>query len=108
MLLSFAPCLGTIAPRLIRNIVSRAALREAPKPRVLPSVVSDRKPLQIKTPHEFLTVIGRSCHEKIEPESWDVFWKTTRFDLKKAGLGVKERRYYSCLVGRFSGILTFG
>jgi len=64
--------------------------------------------LQINTPQEFLTVIGRSCHEKLEPESWDTFWKTTRNDLKKAGLGVKERRYDSCLVGRFSGILTLG
>jgi len=108
MPMGFAPRLGTIASRLTRNIVSRTTLREVPKPHVLPPIISDRKPLQISTPQEFLTVIGRSCHEKLEPESWDTFWKTTRNDLKKAGLGVKERRYYSCLVGRFSGILTLG
>jgi len=108
MLVGFAPRLGTIAPRLTRNLVSRTTLREVPKPHVLPPVISDRKPLQINTPQEFLTAIGRSCHEKLEPESWDVFWKSTRNDLKKSGLGVKERRYYSCLVDRFSGVLTFG
>jgi len=108
MLLGFAPRFGTIAPRLTRNLVSKISLHEVPKPRVFPPVASDRKSLQINTPHEFLTVIGRSCHEKIEPESWNIFWKTTRYDLKKAGLGVKERRYYSRLVVRFSGVLTFG
>lgn len=108
MPLGFGPCLDAMAPRLTRTLVNRAALREVPKPRVFPPVATNPA-WQISTPREFLTVIGRSCQEKIEPESWDAFWRTTRHDMKKAGLGAKERRYCSHLASlAISGALTSG
>ncbi|KAF8644425.1 hypothetical protein AX16_008484 [Volvariella volvacea WC 439] len=67
-----------------RTLVNRAALRSAPEPR--PTV-------PITTPAEFLKAIGRDSESKLQIEGWEEFWKTDGQAMKKAGVGVKERRY---------------
>ncbi|KAF8644424.1 hypothetical protein AX16_008484 [Volvariella volvacea WC 439] len=92
-----------------RTLVNRAALRSAPEPRptgILPpfalrlaaktqdgqqtSVINT---VPITTPAEFLKAIGRDSESKLQIEGWEEFWKTDGQAMKKAGVGVKERRY---------------
>ncbi|KAF9454804.1 hypothetical protein P691DRAFT_804164 [Macrolepiota fuliginosa MF-IS2] len=92
---SFGPRLSTSVPRLTRTIVNRTALRPAPPPRAFPPPPDkpNALPLNISTPQEFLKSIGRSSEGKVEPESWEAFWKTSGHDMRKAGLAVRDRRY---------------
>ncbi|PIL22517.1 hypothetical protein GSI_15206 [Ganoderma sinense ZZ0214-1] len=53
-----------------------------------------RSRVGIRTPEAFLKAIGRSCETKLTGvQSWSQLWQTDGFQLKKAGLGVRDRRY---------------
>lgn len=93
--LGFGPRLSASLPSLTRTIVNKAALRPVPPPRVFPPPPENphASPLKISTPQEFLKAVGRSSEEKMEPESWEAFWKTSGQDMRKAGLAVRDRRY---------------
>lgn len=86
-LVPFTSQLFSLAPRLCRGFVNRAASRPIPPPNVTPGTES------IANPRDFLKAIGRSSETKVQTEKWEDFWKTTGIDLKKAGLGVRDRRY---------------
>ncbi len=47
----------------------------------------------IKTAEDFLKALGRSSESKLSVESWEELWQTNSFALKKAGVGVQDRRY---------------
>ncbi|KAJ3566111.1 hypothetical protein NP233_g7201 [Leucocoprinus birnbaumii] len=82
-------------PKLMRSYVNKTALRPIPKPRVFPAIPDNPKstPLHVLSVRQFLTAIGRSSRQKLKPESWEAFWKTSGHEMKKAGLAVKDRRY---------------
>ncbi|KAI0004523.1 IGR protein motif-domain-containing protein [Russula compacta] len=65
-----------------RTFQNRALLRSVPPPRG-----------DISTPESFLKAIGRGCETKISFDTWDNLWRTNGLALKKAGLGVRDRRY---------------
>lgn len=100
----FAPRLCPSTPRLTRSIVNKTALRPVPSPRVFPQPPDrpNASPLKISTPQDFLKAIGRSSEEKLEPESWEAFWKTSGQDMRKAGLAVKDRRHVLFALSRVS------
>ncbi|TBU46340.1 IGR protein motif-domain-containing protein [Dichomitus squalens] len=69
---------------LTRSIVNRSANRPPPKPRAG----------NITTPEAFLKAIGRSSETKLTGvESWEQLWHTNGYQMKKAGLSVRDRRY---------------
>ncbi|RDB17845.1 Protein FYV4, mitochondrial [Hypsizygus marmoreus] len=74
--------LRVAVPSLARSLVNRAATRPIPSPRG-----------PIATPSDFLKAIGRSSDTKVTVETWEQLWKTSGHDLKKSGLGVRDRRY---------------
>ncbi|RDX53278.1 hypothetical protein OH76DRAFT_1399165 [Lentinus brumalis] len=82
MSLRLAARLQSSLPSLTRAVVNKAAQRPVPPPRG-----------NITSPQDFLKAIGRSAENKLSPESWEQLWHTDGFQLKKAGLGVSERRY---------------
>jgi hypothetical protein len=47
----------------------------------------------INSPADFLGAIGRSMATKLTVQKWEEFWAMSRDELKKAGVGVKDRRY---------------
>jgi hypothetical protein len=93
--------LCSVAPRLSRSLVNRAASRPVPPPRgndLLPPASPHKltTPVYteaIATPTDFLKAIGRSAETKVTAESWNEFWKTSGHQLKKSGLAVRDRRY---------------
>ncbi|TFK70406.1 hypothetical protein BDN72DRAFT_818920 [Pluteus cervinus] len=80
----------TAVPQLCRGVANRAALRPVPPPRE-----------SIASPQDFLKAIGRSSETKLQIENWDAFWKTSGYDLKKAGLAVRDRRYILWCMEKF-------
>ncbi|TFK89577.1 hypothetical protein K466DRAFT_644910 [Polyporus arcularius HHB13444] len=82
MSLRLAARLQSSLPSLTRAVANKAAQRPVPPPRG-----------NITSPQDFLKAIGRSAENKLSPESWEQLWHTDGFQLKKAGLGVSERRY---------------
>ncbi|RPD62381.1 hypothetical protein L226DRAFT_611040 [Lentinus tigrinus ALCF2SS1-7] len=82
MSIRLAARLQPLVPSLTRSVVHRAAQRPVPPPRG-----------KITTPEDFLKAIGRSSESKLSPESWEQLWHTDGYQLKKAGLGVQDRRY---------------
>ena len=103
MSLRLAARLQTAFPSLARTVVNRAAQRPPPVPRGAPAVraVKLLRSLtwttaftsgNIKTAEDFLKAIGRSSDTKLSVESWEELWQTNGFALKKAGLGVRDRR----------------
>ncbi|KAI0720456.1 IGR protein motif-domain-containing protein [Cerioporus squamosus] len=82
MSISLVARLRPFLPSLTRSVVNKAAQRPVPPPRG-----------NITTPEDFLKAIGRSSENKLSPESWEQLWHTDGSQLKKAGLGVSERRY---------------
>ncbi|KAF9642257.1 hypothetical protein BDM02DRAFT_3078229, partial [Thelephora ganbajun] len=42
---------------------------------------------------DFLKSIGRSAETKVKVEKWDELWKLDGSELKKQGVGVRDRRY---------------
>ena len=46
----------------------------------------------IHGPADFLKAIGRESEKKLQIHEWDQLWQTDRIAMKKAGLGVKDRR----------------
>ncbi|KAM5533472.1 hypothetical protein V8D89_012910 [Ganoderma adspersum] len=88
---SLAARIRPFLPSLTRSIVNRSAQRSAPLP--CPG---------IRTPEAFLKAIGRSCETKLTSvQSWNQLWETNGFQLKKAGLGVRDRRYILWSMERF-------
>ncbi|KAJ3817828.1 IGR protein motif-domain-containing protein [Lentinula raphanica] len=75
---------ATFLPSLNRTFVNRALTKPIPPTNET-----------ITTPNDFLKNIGRSMDTKLSPvpESWDDFWRMSGLDLRKAGMGVKDRRY---------------
>lgn len=49
-------------------------------------------PGAIGSAEDFLKSIGRSAETKVKAEEWDALWKLDGSELKKQGLGVKDRR----------------
>ncbi|KAF8842189.1 hypothetical protein BDN67DRAFT_926886 [Paxillus ammoniavirescens] len=82
MSFSLQPSLRRVSQSFVRSFLDRAALRPVPPPRG-----------DITTPRDFLKAIGRSTETKVSIDSWDAFWHTAGYDLRKAGLAVKDRRY---------------
>ncbi|KAI0754992.1 hypothetical protein C8Q80DRAFT_402785 [Daedaleopsis nitida] len=82
--------LQTFFPSLTRSAVNRALQRPPPPPRG-----------NISTPEQFLKAIGRSSDTKLSPESWEELWQTNGYALKKAGLGVRDRRYIMWSMEKF-------
>jgi len=46
-----------------------------------------------KSPTDLLKAVGRSSETKLEVENWKQLQNMTGLDMKKAGVGVKDRRY---------------
>ncbi|KIK77435.1 hypothetical protein PAXRUDRAFT_378003 [Paxillus rubicundulus Ve08.2h10] len=82
MSFSLRPSLRRVSQTFVRSFQDRAALRPIPPPQG-----------DITTPRDFLRAIGRSAETKVSIDSWDAFWHTGGYDLRKAGLAVKDRRY---------------
>jgi len=66
----------------VKHLHVSAALRPVPPPRG-----------SIDTPTAFLTAIGRSCETKLKISEWPELWQMGGAGMKKAGVGVKDRRY---------------
>lgn len=52
----------------------------------------------IKQPADFLKRIGRGAETKLSAESWDALWRMDGVAMKKAGVGVRDRRCVRCPV----------
>ncbi|KAH0832075.1 hypothetical protein J3R83DRAFT_12983 [Lanmaoa asiatica] len=87
-----------ITQTFVRYFQNKAALRLVPPPQ---GIVSARRINlradgcdlgEITTPQAFLSAIGRSAETKVSIDSWEAFWHTSGYDLKKAGVAVKDRR----------------
>ncbi|OBZ71430.1 hypothetical protein A0H81_08403, partial [Grifola frondosa] len=74
---------------LSRSLQNKAALRPCPPPRVLVNPVLG----SIAEPADFFKAIGRGTQTKISVETWRMLFELQRDQLKKAGLGVKDRKY---------------
>ncbi|KAI0712145.1 hypothetical protein C8Q76DRAFT_768873 [Earliella scabrosa] len=90
MSLRLAARLQSVFPSLARTVVNRAAQRPPPPPRG-----------NITDAEAFLKAIGRSSETKLSVESWQELWQTNGFALKKAGLGVRDRRYILWCMEKF-------
>jgi len=96
-------------PSLARSVFNRAATRPVPPPQGIhlpPPASPNALTLQhgtdtIATPGDFLKAIGRSSETKVTVEKWEDFWKTSGHDLKKSGLGVRDRRYILWCMEKF-------
>lgn len=107
MSLRLAARLQSSLPSLTRAVANKAAQRPVPPPRGMPALLTlvpspstltrtNAATLgNITSPQDFLKAIGRSAENKLSPESWEQLWHTDGFQLKKAGLGVSERRCVS-------------
>ena len=93
--------LRRVTQTFVRSFQNKATLRPVPPPQGIVSarrinfrVRADGSGLlgDITTPQAFLSAIGRSAETKVTIDSWDAFWHTSGYDLKKAGLAVKDRR----------------
>jgi hypothetical protein len=99
MSFSLQPSLRRVSQTFVRSFLDRAALRPVPPPRGIPFITkidfqaNGCVPGDITTPRDFLRAIGRSTETKVSIDSWDAFWHTAGYDLRKAGLAVKDRRY---------------
>ncbi|KAI1789639.1 IGR protein motif-domain-containing protein [Ganoderma leucocontextum] len=83
MTMRLAARIQPFLPSLTRSVVNRSAQHSTPPARA-----------GIRTPEAFLKAIGRSCETKLTGvQSWSQLWQTNSFQLKKAGLGVRDRRY---------------
>ncbi|KAF8551679.1 hypothetical protein OG21DRAFT_1478026 [Imleria badia] len=82
MSFSLQTSIRRVTQTFVRSIQNKAALRPVPLPQG-----------DITTPQAFLSAIGRSADTKVTIDSWDAFWHTSGYDLKKAGVAVKDRRY---------------
>ncbi|KIK57185.1 hypothetical protein GYMLUDRAFT_763299 [Collybiopsis luxurians FD-317 M1] len=89
---SFRPCSTSFLPSLTRTLVNRALNKPIPSPTE-----------DIVTPKDFLNKIGRDIQSKMSfaPESWDDFWRLSGLDMRKAGMGVKDRRYTLWCMSKF-------
>ncbi|KAF8526159.1 hypothetical protein JB92DRAFT_1190612 [Gautieria morchelliformis] len=67
----------------LRYFATAAASRPVPSPRVG----------SIQSPTDLLASFGRSCETKLKVESWDELWKMGGAGMRRAGVGVKDRRY---------------
>lgn len=96
----------TAIPQFTRSIVNRAALRPVPAPRGnIPGTCGSVASMNsyayttvtgdIATASDFLKAIGRSAETKVTVESWDELWKLNGPTLRKAGLGIRDRRCVS-------------
>ncbi|KAJ4481984.1 IGR protein motif-domain-containing protein [Lentinula aciculospora] len=94
----FRPCSTILFPFLTRSLVNRALTKPIP-----PATVGTIHLDAIVTPNDFLKSIGRSMETKMTsvPESWDDFWRTSGLDMRKAGLGVRDRRYTLWCMSKF-------
>ncbi|KAF9221612.1 hypothetical protein BS17DRAFT_737406 [Gyrodon lividus] len=82
MSFSLQPSLRRVSQTFVRSFQDRAAVRPVPPTRG-----------DINTPRDFLRAIGRSAETKVSIDNWDAFWRTAGYDLRKAGLAVKDRRH---------------
>ncbi|KAN0087590.1 hypothetical protein V8E55_006211 [Tylopilus felleus] len=82
MSFSLQTSLRRVTQTFVRSFQNKATLRPVPLPQG-----------DITTPQAFLSAIGRSAETKVTIDSWDAFWHTSGYDLKKAGVAVKDRRY---------------
>ncbi|KAF8195483.1 hypothetical protein BJ912DRAFT_847285 [Pholiota molesta] len=48
---------------------------------------------EIRTPEAFLKSIGRAAETKLSAGSWEELWKMDGQAMKKAGVGIRDRRY---------------
>ncbi|KAF8967061.1 hypothetical protein BDZ97DRAFT_1804971 [Flammula alnicola] len=55
----------------------------------------------IRTAEDFLKSIGRSSETKLTASSWEELWKMDGRAMKKAGLGVRDRRYILWCMEKF-------
>ena len=100
MSFSLQSSLRRVTQTFARSFQNKAALRPVPPPQGIVSarrinlrVRADGSDLgDITTPQAFLSAVGRSAETKVTIDSWDAFWHTSGYDLKKAGVAVKDRR----------------
>jgi hypothetical protein len=100
MSFSLQSSLRRVTQTFVRSFQNKAALRPVPAPQGIVSarrsnlrVCADGSDLgDITTPQAFLSAVGRSAETKVTIDSWDAFWHTSGYDLKKAGITVKDRR----------------
>ncbi|KJA23168.1 hypothetical protein HYPSUDRAFT_39941 [Hypholoma sublateritium FD-334 SS-4] len=55
----------------------------------------------IKQPADFLKRIGRGAETKLSAETWDALWRMDGNAMKKAGVGVRDRRYIQWCMEKF-------
>lgn len=99
MSFSLQSSLRHVTQTFVRSFQNKAVLKPVPPPQGI--VYASRVNLgadesdvlgDITTPQAFLSAIGRSAETKVSIDSWDAFWRTSGYDLKKAGVAVKDRR----------------
>lgn len=119
MSFSLQSSLRRISQTFVRSFQNKAALRPVPPPQGTVSTCrmslgADGGDLlgDITTPQAFLSAIGRFTQTKISIDSWEAFWCTSGYDLKRAGVAVRDRRQvqgcglargHSCSTDTFSG-----
>ena len=114
----FQSSLWRVGQTFVRSFQNQAALRPVPSPQGVAAAFETSPGADgsdvgdITTPQAFLRAIGRSADKKVSIDSWDAFWHTSGYDLKKAGVAVKDRRQVqgrrrthgcSCATDTFSG-----
>jgi len=86
----FTGLLDRLIPSSARSLQTKATTRPIPPP-------TD----QISTPKDFLSAIGRSSEKKLSFDTWEALWKVDRYDMKKAGVSVQDRRYILWCMEKF-------
>jgi hypothetical protein len=92
-----------LVPSLVRRLQTKAASR--PVPPHTGDVCSHRTTSEssllflmpfltdtILTPNDFLKAIGRSSEKKLSFSVWEDLWRVDRYQMKKAGVSVRDRR----------------
>ena len=59
----------------------------------------------VKEPADFLKRIGRDAETKLSVESWEELWRMDGAAMKKAGVGIRDRR---CVVRHFGAVVVAG
>ena len=100
---AFTGLLDSLVPSLVRSLQTKATIRPVPPPtgdawsqqpdvRKLTAVSRVILIDPISTPKDFLTAIGRSSEKKLSFNTWEALWNVSRYEMKKAGVSVRDRR----------------
>jgi hypothetical protein len=90
---------------LCRSVANKALTRPAPTPRgtnkhaeredsVRHSSYVGSLAGKIATPANFLKAIGRESDTKVSFDDWSAFWTSDGDALKRAGVGIRDRRFH--------------